>query len=155
MKTIILYATKHGAAQEIAQKIADKFDGSIIHNLKQSFPSLSDFDCIILGSSVYAGSIRSEAKAFLRKNENILLEKSFGIFLCGIGKDGEKSYLDSNFSEALLSKAKAKSFLGGIFDPKKANGFERFIIKIVTKSSGYINIIDEKMINQFADAMKT
>ena len=29
MKTLILYATKHGAAYEIARRIAEKMDGAI------------------------------------------------------------------------------------------------------------------------------
>ena len=155
MKTIILYATKHGAAAEIAQKIADKITGAVIVNLKEKeIPSLSDFDCVILGSSVYAGNILKEAKAFLAKNESVLLEKKIGLFLCGIGAEGKETYLNNNFSVNILQAAKSKKFLGGIFDPKKANGFERFIIKIVTKKSEYINTISDRKIEQFAETMK-
>ena len=35
MKTIILYATKYGAAAEIARRIAAHIDGAIVHDLKQ------------------------------------------------------------------------------------------------------------------------
>ena len=154
MKTIILYATKHGAAAEIAQRIANKIDGAVIHNLKQDIPSLADFDCIIIGSSVYAGMIRKEAKKLLRKNENTLQEKKLGLFLCGIGAGGEKEYFEKNFPSELLQKAKASSFLGGIFDPQKAGVIERFIIKIVTKKTRYINTIDDDKIEPFVRALQ-
>lgn len=154
MKTLILYATKYGAAGEIAKRIANKIDGAVIHNLKQESPSLADFDCIIIGGSVYAGSIRKEVKTFIVNNENNILEKKFGLFLSGIGASGEKTYFDNNFSQKILEKAKTKSFLGGIFDPKKANFLERFIIKLVAKQTVYTNTIDDDKISQFVQLMK-
>ena len=154
MKTIILYASKYGAAAEIAQRIAGKIDGAVIHDLKKDPPSLAEYDCVIFGSSVYAGAIRKEAKVFLSKNAHLLREKKLGLFLCGIGAEGEKTYFDANFSPEILQAAKARSFLGGIFDPEKANLFERFIIKIVTKKSDPVNTIDDGKIGQFAEVMK-
>lgn len=154
MKTIILYATKYGAAAEIAQRIASKIDGAVIHDLRQSVPSLADFDCVIIGTSVYAGMIRKEAKGFMSHNENLLREKKLGLFVCGMGADGEKTYFDNNFPSTLLQKAQAKSFLGGIFDPKKAGCLERFIMKIVTKKSTYMDTINDRKIEQFSEAMK-
>jgi len=154
MKTIILYATKYGAAQEIAQRIAVKIDGSVLHNLKEDLPSLESFDCIILGSSVYAGSIRKEAKKFLLQNADVLTEKKYGLFLCGLGADSKDAYLSANFSPDIIQKAKAADFLGGIFDPEKANGFERLIIKIISKKSGCINMLNDRKIEKFAEAMK-
>ena len=157
MKTIILYATKYGAAEEIAKRIANKLSGSaecVIHNIKDALPALSDFDCIIFGSSVYAGSICKEAKTFLADNEKILLEKTLGLFLSGIGTDGKDTYFKSNFPDNLLQKAKARGFLGGVFDPKKAKFAERLIIKIVTKKSVYINTINDIRIEKFAEDMK-
>jgi len=151
MKTIILYATKYGAAAEIARRIACKIDGSAVHNLKDSPPSLDEFDCIILGSSVYAGNIRKEAKVFMSKNADFLLNKKIALYLCGIGAEGEKKYFKSNFSPDILQKAKAAVFLGGIFDPKKANAAERLIIRLITKQSAYFDVINNRKIEKFAE----
>jgi len=153
MKTIILYTSKHGASAESARRIAEKIDGAVICNLIQETPSLADYDCVIIGSGVYAGSIRKEAKVFLAKNASVLQEKKLGLFLCGIGKEGE-AYFKSNFPANLLQSAKAKGYFGGIFDPKKAGVFERLIIRIVTKSSAYINTISERKIEKFIEVMK-
>jgi len=155
MKTIILYATKYGAAAEISQRIAGRISGAVVCNLKEKdIPSLSDFDCIIIGSSVYAGNIRKEAKTFLQQNANVLSEKKLGLFLCGLDKSSKNKYFEANFPQDILQAAKEKSFLGGIFDPKKTKLMERFIIKIITKQSGYFNIINDKKIEKFAEAMK-
>ena len=155
MKTLILYASKYSAAGELAQCIAQKMDGALVCNLKQGkIPALADFDCIIIGSSLYAGMIRPEAKKFLLKYADVLSGKKLGLFLSGIGAEGEKTYFENNFSPDILQKVKVKSFLGGIFDPKKAGVFERLIIKAVAKKSAYINIIDDAKIEQFVKAMK-
>ena len=153
MKTIIIYATKYGAAGEIARRIADKIDGVVVHDLKSGVPSLADFDSVIIGSSVYAGMIRKEAKAFLSKNADVLQEKKVGLFLCGLDAGQEKAYFDSNFPPDILRTAKAASFLGGIFDPQKAGIMERFIMKLVTKKTEYINTVDDSKIEQFAEAV--
>jgi len=155
MKTIILYATKYGAAVEIARRIAGKIEGAVIHDLKQDTPLIADFDCVIFGSSVYAGSIRKEAKLFLAQNADTLKEKKLGLFLCGIGADRAEKFFNDNFSKEILQKAKAVCFPGGIFDPKKANGLERFIIKLITKQSSCIDTIKDKKIEQFAQEMKS
>ena len=154
MKTLILYATKHGAAAEIAQRIAEDIDGAVIQNIKKEAPSLADFECIIIGSSVYAGSIRKEAKEFLIKNKNALLEKKLGLFISGIGQKGEKKYFNDNFPQEILYKAEAAVFLGGIFNPKEAGAFERFIIRLITGNSGYINSIDDDKIIEFTKKIK-
>jgi len=154
MKTIILYATKHGAAGEIARRIAEKMDGADTHNLKQGgAPDLSGYDCVIIGSSIYAGMIRTEAKAFLSQNADALRSKKLGLYVCGLGTEKENEVLSAAFPEDLLRNAKAARLLGGIFDPSKAGFFERLVIKIVTKKSEYTDTIDDGKIDMFVHAM--
>ena len=154
MKTLILYATKHGAAREAAKRIAVKIPGAVLHDLKQDgIPALADFDCVIIGSSIYVGSIRKEAKTFLVQNADKLKEKKFGLFLCGLQEDEEKQFFASNFPPDILTTAKAASFLGGIFDPKKAGFMERFVIKAVAKLPDYTDRIDNDKIERFAEEM--
>ena len=152
MKTLILYASKYGAAEEIARRIAREIDGSVLCSLKEgNIPPIVDFDCIIIGSSVYAGSVRKEAKAFVAKNADALGQKRLGLFLSGFAKDDK--YFATNYPQILLDKVKAKGFLGGIFDPKKANGIERLIIKIVMKQSAYMDSIDGDAIGKFVEEL--
>ena len=156
MKTIVFYATKYGAAGEIAQRIVNKINGAVIHDLKQgSVPDLATFDCIIIGASVYAGMIRKEAKAFVSQNTSALLEKKLGLFLSGMGESGEKEYFEKNFPPDILQAAKALSFLGGIFNPQKANFIERLIMKVVTKQSGFVSNISDSKIERFVETMKS
>lgn len=158
MNMLILYATKHGAAHETAQRIASRINSATchatLHDLKQSgIPSLAGFDCVIIGSSVYTGTIHKEAKAFLSHNADALLGKRLGLFLCGMEAGGEQEYFKSNFSPDILQAARAAVFMGGIFDPAKTGAIGRFIMKAVTKQSGYTDTIDDVKIAQFAQAM--
>ena len=156
MKTLILYATKHGAAAEIARRISEKIDGAAIHDLKQGgVPPISDFGCVIIGSSIYAGAIRKEAKAFMSKNAEALRGMKFGIFISCLETDKEKEFLDANFQADVLQAAKSASSLGGVFDPAKAGAFERFIIKLIKKGLKHINTIDDDKIAQFAEEMQS
>ena len=154
MKTIIIYATKHGAAGEVAQRISGKIKGSAVHNLKQGKISLADYDCVIIGASIYAGSIRKEAKTFVTQNAELLLQKKFGLYISGLETSKEKEFFETNFSKDILEKAKATALLGGIFDPKKAGPIERLIIKIIKKKVIFVNTINDAKIEQFAKTMQ-
>jgi len=155
MKTIILYATKHGATREIATRISKHMDSATLHDLKQaSTPALADFDCVIIGSPLYAGSIRKEARAFLTTHADQLRGKTVGLFLSGMAPTDEQKYFAGNFSPNILQTAKAARLLGGIFNPQKAGAMAQFIMKAATKQSGYQDTISDEEIEQFAVAMK-
>ena len=154
MKTLILYATKHGAAGEIARRVAGRIDGTVMHDLKEGgMPGLAGFDCVIVGSAVYAGMICKEAKIFATQNADALRGKKLGLFLSGLDASRESACFETNFPSKLLQTAKAARCLGGIFDPKKVNGMERLIMKAAAKQSGYTDTIDDNKITQFAEEM--
>ena len=154
MNTLILYATKYGTTREIAQRISNNIDNFVMHDLKQGdIPNLGEFDCVIIGSSLYAGTIRKEAKTFLSQNTNDLQNKKIGLFLCGIDESNGKKYFDDNFPADILRVAQAKSFLGGIFEPQKANVFERLIMKAVAKQPGHVNTVNDEKVKQFSDVI--
>ena len=152
MKTLILYATKYGATKEIAERIGKSLDDVVLYDIKAGqIPSLSDYDCIIIGSSLYAGSIRKEAKDYLIKNEECLKSKKIGLFLSGMSEGEANEAFKNNFPVSILENAKVKALLGGIFDPGKAGALARFIIKIITKQSGYFNNINDEKIDKFVN----
>ncbi|MCL2842540.1 MAG: flavodoxin domain-containing protein [Oscillospiraceae bacterium] len=151
--TIILYATKYGTAREVAERLSGYLDDTVTHDLKAgAVPDLAEFDTVILGSAVYAGSIRKEARAFLAAHKTELAEKRLGFYLCGISKE-EQTYFKDNFPKELLEQATATDLFGGKFDPQKANGLERLIMKAVAKQSGCIDTIDDAKVKQFAEHM--
>jgi len=158
MKTLILYASKYGAASEVARRIAAQFGSAKLVDLndikKVSALDLSKYDCVIVGSSVYAGQIRPAAKHFISRNEDELAQKRLGLFIVGFDSDKEDLAFTVNFPEDLLESARARLFTEGVFDPKKANFAEKLIIKAVIKQSEYIDSIDDEKILVFAQEMK-
>ena len=150
MKTLILYASKYGATGEIARRIAEKMPEATVCNIKtDKIPQLSKFDCIIIGSSLYAGMIRKEAKEYITQNTTELCKKKFGLFLSGFEPTNEKIYFTNKFSGELLEAATATAFLGGIFDPEKVGFPGRFIVKKIAKQSDYLNNISNDKISSF------
>ena len=155
MKTLILYATKHGTAKDLAERIASKFPDSTICDLKSTdIPPLSGFEGVIIGSSVYAGRIRKEAKKFVKKNADILATKRLGLYLAGMSPQEDSMYFPSNFPPKVLEAAVVKSLIGGVFDPAKAGSIERKIMETITKQSEYMSSIDDNRLEAFIDAMK-
>ena len=153
MTTLILYASKYGAAKIIAGRIADKMGDVTICDIKQSkIPPISSFDRVIIGSSLYAGSIRREAKDFIAKNADELSGKTLGLFLSCFAQNDDD--FERNFPSELLQAAKVKAALGGVFDPKKANAIERLIVKAVMKQAGYLERIDDNAISQFVSDLR-
>ena len=156
MKTLILYATKHGAAKEIAERISKQLGNAKFYDLKEDGkPQLLGFDCIIIGSSVYAGSFRKEAKSYLTEHADDFKNKKLGLFISGISESDGEDVFKSNVPTEVLQSVKAKAALGGIFDPKKSGFFGRLIMKIVTKKTEYINTISDEKINSFVEALKS
>jgi len=155
MKTLILYASKYGATQQIAERIKELIDNSIIYDLsKTKDVDLKEYDCVVIGSSVYAGQAHKAVKEFMSKNLDKLKDKNLGLFICSLDKDNIDTYLKDNYPLEIIEKAIIKSHLGGIFDPKKAKSFERMIIKLVSKKADYVNTIEDKEIIEFAKHLK-
>ncbi|MCL2632580.1 MAG: flavodoxin domain-containing protein [Coriobacteriia bacterium] len=155
MKTLILYSTKHGSTAVVAQHIASGIDDTVMHDLKKGeHPVLADFDCIIVGSAIYAGKILEQAQLFLAQNTAMLCSKRLGLFLCGMGAEAQAGAFTANFSPELLDAARAIAFLGGVFDPAKASFFERLIMRAVGKMSSYTDIIDDNAISRFTAEMR-
>lgn len=156
MKTLILYATKYGATEEIARRIANTMPGATIHHLgKGNRPTLNDFDCVIIGSGLMAGMIYKEAKEYVSQNAEALLSKKLGLFLSGIDANRGAEFFGNNFPAELLQAASAAEFLGGIFDPKKVGMLGRFVVKIAAKRSGYADMILNDKIKQFAETLQS
>jgi len=155
MKTIILYSTKYGAAADIAKRIATQIDGAVTYDLKSAgVPDLSGFDNVIIGSSIYAGTFRKEAKTYIAENADELCKKKLGLFISGMSESESAEAFKANVPDEVLQAATVKNVLGGIFDPEKANFFERLVMKAVSKQSGYVSNINDEKISKFAEAMK-
>lgn len=155
MKTLILYATKHGATRDIAQRLAKRMDGATTIDLGTgSAPAPGGYDCVIIGSSVYAGMLRKEAKEYASKHADALKAVKLGLFISGMAPEGAQSYAESNYPKDVATHAKVVQMLGGTFDPAKSGLFDKLVMRMILKSSAYKSTIENDKIDQFAEAMR-
>ncbi len=136
MKTLIIYATEHGSTKKCAEILLEKLTGQVdLYNVKdKKSPELSQYDNVIIGGSIYMGRIQKELSEFTAKNLNVLKNKKVGLYICCMNKNEAENQLNSAFPEELLKCSIVQKSFGGEFNFKKMNFFERFVIKIVSKS---------------------
>ena len=160
MKTVIIYASKHGTTEKVAHSIAEKLKETNevkLFSLKNNpNPDISGFELVILGSSVYAGKASGKMKAFCKANESVLLQKKTGLFVCGMHPDKEQQEkeLKDAYSEILQEKSIATGFLGGAFLFEQMNFIERSIIKKIAKTTTSVRQIDWEAIDGFVKKLQ-
>lgn len=167
MSTLIIYATKHGASKKCAEMLSQKITGKVdLYNLKtEPVPNLTQYEKIIIGGSIYAGTVHKEIKEFCTKNLSTLKDKKVGLFICCmIKKDAEKQ-LKNAFPQELLQLATAKMSFGGEFRFSEMNFMEKNIVKMVSKmlskedpslsldTKKDLSMLSEETINEFSKLM--
>ena len=156
MKTLIVYATKHGCTETCAKKVANGLDGeTTISNLKKDGKvNLEAYDVVVIGGSIHAGRVQRVVRTFCEKNQSILLGKKVGLFLCCMeeGVNAEKQFSDA-FPENLRNHANATGMFGGAFNFERMNAGERFIIKRIAKIEQSVTKISDEAIQSFISKM--
>ncbi|MFO7864444.1 MAG: flavodoxin domain-containing protein [Salinivirgaceae bacterium] len=152
MKTIIAYTTRHGATEQVAERINDILGGKAeVYNLQNSRINPDNYDRVIIGASIHGGKIQRRMRRFLRRNKKKLLKKELGLFLCSI-QTGEISVkqFNKNFSKSLRTHAKATALVGGAFYMDKMSNMEKSIVKKVAEVDKTVDNINYEEVEQFA-----
>ncbi|TLG73839.1 flavodoxin domain-containing protein [Culicoidibacter larvae] len=139
MDSLIIYGGKYGTTEDCAQKVAAQLDGEVVVSAVKDFSAedLAAAKRVIVGTSIYAGSLNKEVADLLLSKRDLLLQKDFAFFVCGM-RDYEESmnFIRESFDPELLQHAQAYAFLGGQYQFDKMNFFEKQVIKMVTKKEG-------------------
>ncbi|MEG0329782.1 MAG: flavodoxin domain-containing protein [Longicatena sp.] len=136
MKIALAYASKYGAVKEIAQLIQKDIDLVLI-DLKKEKICVSDYDVIIIGTSVYAGMMQKEVKQLIHE-QSTLLDKKVFMFLSGLNKDDTKKVIVENVGETFYQNIICANCLGGKLDFSKMNFMEKTMIKAINKKAKII-----------------
>lgn len=86
MSILVAYATKRGATQGIAERIAEKLVASgqqAQARPVQSVRDLTGYDAFVIGSAAYMGSWLKEATEFVRRNQALLAIRPVWFFSSG------------------------------------------------------------------------
>ena len=151
-KVLVAYATKYGATQEIAEKIAAAMQDAEIDvhvmDVKQ-VRDASSYTAVVLGSAVYVGAWRKEAAEFLQNNEEVLSTLPVWLFSSGPTGEGEPVDLMDGwrFPEKLQPIAdrinpRAIIVFHGAMDKDKLKIHEKMMIKMVKAPIGDFRVWD-------------
>jgi menaquinone-dependent protoporphyrinogen oxidase len=86
MRILIAVASKHGSTREIAQAIAEEMRAAeLTVDLREAgaVPDIAGYDAVILGSAIYMGSWRPEAKQFAGRHQQTLARLPVWLFSSG------------------------------------------------------------------------
>ena len=143
MSTLVVYASKHGATQGIAERIATKLSEAGQEAEARPVEAVDDlmgYEAFVVGSAVYAGHWQKEASAFVQRNRTVLASRPVWLFSSGpLGTeatDGKGRDLTvaaepkeiAEFEGAIGPKGHRVFF--GALDPGKLGFSERAIRKL-------------------------
>lgn len=152
MKTAIIYASKHGTTNFVAQEIKNLlFDNeAVLFNLDhQDRIELNHYDRIIIGSPIYAGTSLPVVRKFIERNLLTLLQKEVGIFVCSMFHDKVDKQITRGFPDLLRNHALSIKSMGGEYRFDEMNYIERLLVKKISGATGSVFEINFSNIELF------
>lgn len=156
MKTVIIYATKHGSVENAANKLKSKIPDKVmlVNIMAESPPSLEEFENVIIGGSIYAGKIQKKLIKYIDSHLNELLTKRIGLFICAAQEEKiRERELKDSFPEVLFQHALCKGIFGYEVHFEDMNFIERKLAGAILGHKKSYSELSEEKINQFAHAM--
>ncbi|RPH32749.1 MAG: flavodoxin [Bacteroidales bacterium] len=157
MKTLIVFASSHGTTEKVANIIKEKLDSTTVqtYNLKYKPKiDLSDYETIIIGSSIHAGSIQSDIKKFIKDNTISLMQKRVSLYLCCMDEKKEQEEFNNNYPELLRNHSVYNAIVGGEFLFEKMNFFERFLVRKISGVSSTVSKLRIEEIDNLVNTLK-
>lgn len=154
MKTLIIYSSKHGSTQKVVSYLQEHLSCDTINILTTPVPSIVDYDLIILGGSIYYGSIHSKLTQYIESELDLLLTKKIALFLlCMMSEETAAEQFNHNFNQTLLNHSCADGFFGGVLEKDSLNPIEKLVTRftfknVVTNDGLYYDEVD-----RFIDAL--
>lgn len=134
MKSLIIYTSKTGATESCAKKLKEQLKDCTMENIDNLKEDINQYDLIIIGSPIRMGMIDKRIKKFLLNNREKLKAKKTAYFICCGFHENWKKYYEENIPKDLLESAVVYDSFGGELDIEKQKGFDKWIIKMVSKS---------------------
>jgi menaquinone-dependent protoporphyrinogen oxidase len=163
---LIVFTSRFGSTDEIAHEIADVLEKRTIQttviNLRDGmkYPSLEDYDGIIVGSGIKMGRWTKESYNFLKRNQISLNSKILGVFVNSGEAANPKNYTEVQrkylvrITNLTGVKANMMEAFGGVFDFSSSSSYsflEKKIVRRLAKSIEGGIIVDDDKTNDFRD----
>jgi menaquinone-dependent protoporphyrinogen oxidase len=154
MSTLVIYMSKHGCAEKAARIIGEHLpdtDTAIIDLKSKAEVDLSRYETVIIGGSIYLGSLMKALRKFCEKNLDVLQTKRIGLFICCMNEgEAARKHYETVFDESLRTHATAAGIFGGAIDYEGLSLLERSILGQVINISGSVSRFDEAAVREFA-----
>ena len=139
VNVLVAYATKYGSTAGIAAKIGNVLNdrGMRVDVCPMSdVEDLSAYDAFVLGSAVYIGRIRKDARRFLKTNVSTLSSRPTWLFSSGPTDEDEEFdvrmsgwYAPASVRELVATiKPREKRVLSGAIDPTRTSGLDKWML---------------------------
>jgi menaquinone-dependent protoporphyrinogen oxidase len=145
-KFLIVYATREGQTQKIAEFIAAELTEAghdvSLHNAYNDFSfTLTEYDAIICGASLHAGKIESELVKFLETYKETIshMANSFFLVLLAMAskespkKEKELAEVRENLKKQLPLEFQSQEMFAGALRYSKYNWFIKLVMKFIAK----------------------
>lgn len=142
LRALVVYGTRWGGTVKVAEKIGATLtkQGIPTHVVDaKNSPSVKQYDIVIVGSGISAGSWTKDASCYLKNHAEELREKKTALFVsCGAVEKEDQKERDADYDSLLVAVARkyglspvSYGFFGGILD-FKANYtlFEKLIVTL-------------------------
>ncbi|MFD1179000.1 flavodoxin domain-containing protein [Paenibacillus puldeungensis] len=137
MSTLIVYAGKYGCTEKcvnaLTSQIKDPVEVINLHH--DTVPELSNYDCVIVGGSIYFGQFQKACKQFCTDHLLDLKRRKLGLFICNAAYENTEQFLKEAYPAELLEHATAKAGFGGELNLENMRFLDKFLAKIITKSA--------------------
>lgn len=133
-RAAVIYATKHGAAEQYAKWIAEATGADLFDQKKTKPRDVKDYDIIVFGGGIYSGGIKGID--FLRKHVHREFKgKTVICFGVGISVDLAPANIDQaneiNFTKKL--EHVPCYYLPGAYKPSEVSGLDKRLMAITRK----------------------
>jgi len=152
-KVLVAYSTWAGATHQVAdeiQKELSKNDLQVCVIPAKEVRSVSDYQAVILGTSIHAGQMTGDFNRFLNRFHNELAEKNTNFFVVCFNMidDNEKNKVETlgRFNKSLSKFPEIKPVSLGLFAGAAVTDSEEF---------NKLNILVKKLIESMKKSMDT
>lgn len=144
MKVLVVYGTKSGCTAGIAEKIGETltatgFSAEVIPAEKAGHAI--DYDAVVVGSGVRAGTWHAPARTWVAENAEALKSLPVAFFTCGLTMtDASKADEVRAYTDSLIEATGVTPIDVGLFagwnEPKEFSFVERTVLKVMKAPEG-------------------
>ena len=157
MRTLIAYRTKYGTTAACARQLAEKIGGevTVVDLARGRAPDPAQYDVVLVGGSIHAGTIQRQVASFCEKNRAALLSRKVGVFLCCLYTGEEAAIqMQSSFPDWLLAHAFARAFPGAEIHYGKLTLIDRFLVRSLLHPPGDVSRLNPAALDELAAAAR-